>query len=56
MEEIEQKVFYRGEVYEYHYLMKAYSENPNGRNHTGQPYDASQFYRVDDNNIKYIHN
>jgi hypothetical protein len=53
VEEIEQKVFYRGEVYEYYYLLTAYTTNPNGRDHTGQPYDISQFYRIDDNNIQY---
>jgi hypothetical protein len=54
VEKIEQKVFYRGEVYEYYYLLTAYATNPKGRDHTGQPYDISLFYRIDDNNIQYI--
>jgi hypothetical protein len=54
VEKIEQKVFYRGEVYEYYYLLTAYVTNPEGRDHTGQPYDISLFYRIDDNNIQYI--
>ena len=54
VEEIEQKVFYKGEIYEYYYLLTAYTTNPNGRDHAGQPYDISLFYRIDDNNIQYI--
>ena len=54
VEEIEQKVFYRREVYEYYYLLTAYATNPKGRDHTGQLYDISLFYRIDDNNIQYI--
>jgi hypothetical protein len=54
VQEIEQKVFYRGEVYEYYYLLTAYATNPKGRDHTGQPYDISLFYRIEDNKIKYI--
>jgi hypothetical protein len=54
VEEIEQKVFYRREVYEYYYLLTAYATNPKGRDHTGQPYDISLFYRIEDNKIKYI--
>ena len=46
--DIEQKVFYRGKVFEYHYLMLGFTSRPNARDHTGRPYDQNEFYRLDD--------
>jgi hypothetical protein len=53
--QIKQKVFYRSKIFDYHCLILDCTSRLNARDHTGQLYDKSLFFRVDDKKIMYIH-